>query len=81
MTFTHLVPNVFYTHLNDALKLFVECLGFRITHEEPGQHFYVIEKDGLRNGGALAGRKNPFRTQAFSETPPFGAPPGRQTWG
>ena len=50
MNFTKLVPNVFYRDVNDALKLFVDCLGFTITHNELQSHnpFCVIEKDGLR---------------------------------
>jgi hypothetical protein len=50
MNFTKLVPNVFYHNVNDALKLFVDCLEFRITHSElkSASPFCVIEKDGLR---------------------------------
>ncbi len=50
MTFTHLVPNVFYLHIHDALKLFVDCLDFKIEHDEISSKspFCVIEKDGLR---------------------------------
>lgn len=50
MRFTKLVPNVFYTDIKDALKLFVNCLEFTIEHNELGSDkpFCVIEKDGLR---------------------------------
>jgi hypothetical protein len=49
MTFTKLVPNIFYSDVKVGLKLFVECLEFAIVYndlnsEEP---FCVIEKDGL----------------------------------
>lgn len=49
MTFTKLLPNVFYTDINVGLKLFVECLEFSIGHDElQSEHpFCVIEKDGL----------------------------------
>ncbi len=50
MTFTTLVPNVFYVDINDALKLFVDCLEFQIEHDELRTHnpFCVIGRDGLR---------------------------------
>ena len=50
MTFTKLVPNVFYINIKDALKLFVDCLDFKIEHDELESEspFCVIEKDGLR---------------------------------
>ncbi len=50
MTFTKLVPNVFYKDITEALKLFVDCLEFTITHNElrSNRPFCVIEKDGLR---------------------------------
>ena len=50
MNFTKLIPNVFYTDINHGLKLFVDCLGFAVTHNEiaSAQPFCVVEKDGLR---------------------------------
>ncbi len=50
MNFTKLVPNVFYTDINAALKLFVDCLEFRIEHDElmSENPFCVIERNGLR---------------------------------
>ncbi|CAN5625081.1 hypothetical protein BH10BAC5_BH10BAC5_03150 [soil metagenome] len=50
MTFTKLVPNVFYADINDALKIFIDCLEFKIEHDElkSKNPFCVIEKDGLR---------------------------------
>lgn len=50
MNFTKLVPNIFYTDINDALKLFVECLEFTIEHDKLGSNhpFCVVEKNGLR---------------------------------
>ena len=50
MNFTKLVPNVFYVDIKDALKLFIDCLEFKIVHDElkSGSPFCVIEKDSLR---------------------------------
>jgi hypothetical protein len=50
MTFTQLVPNVFYADMKDALDLFVNCLEFKIEHNElkSDNPFCVIEKNGLR---------------------------------
>ncbi|MEO8112506.1 MAG: hypothetical protein ABI594_20825 [Ginsengibacter sp.] len=50
MTFTKLVPNVFYADIKDALKLFIDCLDFKIQHDElkSATPFCVIERDGLR---------------------------------
>lgn len=50
MTFTKLVPNVFYIDIKDALKIFVDCLEFKIEHDELKSKtpFCVVEKDGLR---------------------------------
>ncbi len=45
MDFNRLVPNVYYQNINDGLRLFVDCLGFRIGHEEltSKEPFCVIE--------------------------------------
>ncbi|TDQ06223.1 VOC family protein [Pedobacter metabolipauper] len=50
MDFIKLVPNVFYTDIDEGLKLFVDCLEFKVTHNELGslKRFCVLEKDGLR---------------------------------
>ena len=50
MNFAKLVPNVFYIDYKDALKLFVDCLEFKIEHNELElkNSFCVLEKDGLR---------------------------------
>ena len=49
MKFEKLDPSVFYTNLKDSLRLFVDCLEFKIVHEEfdSKSPYYVIEKDGL----------------------------------
>ena len=49
MNFTKLVPNVFYRDIQDALKLFVDCLEFKIEHDElkSDTPFCVIGRDGL----------------------------------
>ena len=65
MNFTKLVPNVFYVDINDALRLFIDCLEFSIEHDEltSEQPFCVIEKNGLRinlfENEALAKEHNP----------------------
>jgi len=50
MNFEKLVPNIFYVNITEGLKLFVDCLGFNIGHDElrSDQPFCVLEKDGLR---------------------------------
>jgi hypothetical protein len=50
MNFEKLVPNIFYVDITDGLKLFINCLGFMIGHDEiKSRHpFCVLEKDGLR---------------------------------
>lgn len=50
MNFSQLVPSVFYKNISDGLKLFVDCLQFKIEHEElnTSQPFCVLEKNGIR---------------------------------
>jgi hypothetical protein len=50
MTFEKLVPDIFYVDIADGLKMFVDCLGFEIGHDERNAKipFCVLEKDGLR---------------------------------
>jgi hypothetical protein len=65
MTFEKLVPNIFYRDINDGLKFFVDCLNFKIGHDEinSSNPFCVLEKDGLRinlfENAALAGEHYP----------------------
>jgi hypothetical protein len=65
MNFEKLVPNVFYVHITNGLKLFAECLEFTIGHDEikSAQPFCVLEKDGLRinlfENAELAKEHNP----------------------
>ena len=65
MNFTKLVPNIFYTDIQDGLRLFADCLHFEITHNEiNSKHpFCVLEKNGLRinlfQNEALAKEHNP----------------------
>jgi hypothetical protein len=44
-----IVPNVFYADIKDGLKLFVECLGFKVGYDDLKSEnpFCVVEKDGL----------------------------------
>ena len=50
MYFEKLVPNIFYVDINDGLKLFIDCLGFTIEHNEikSSQPFCVLEKEEIR---------------------------------
>ncbi|HLX05169.1 MAG TPA: hypothetical protein VKR28_06515 [Candidatus Binatus sp.] len=43
---TRLVPNIFYSSLNDGLDLFVKCLGFKILHQDAT--LAVVERDGAK---------------------------------
>lgn len=49
MNFNQLVPNVYYVNIKNGLKMFVDCLGFSIGHNEieSEQPFCVLNKDGL----------------------------------
>ena len=73
MNFTRLIPNVYYQDIKDGLKLFIDCLEFKIGHEElkSDNPFCVIEKDGLQmflfKHEELAQQHNPeFRLQTNS---------------
>jgi hypothetical protein len=50
MKFEKLVQNIFYVDITEGLKLFVDCLGFNIGHDElnASHPFCVLEKDDLR---------------------------------
>lgn len=41
-----LIPNIFYSDLKDGLELFVNCLGFKVLHQDA--KFAVIERDGAK---------------------------------
>lgn len=49
MNFTRLVPSIFYADINDGLKMFVDCLEFKIVHSDlnSSQPLQVLEKDGI----------------------------------
>lgn len=49
MKFTALVPNIFYIDIKAGLKTFIDCLEFKIVHDEinTARPFCVLEKDGL----------------------------------
>lgn len=70
MNFIRLVPNVYYQDIHDGLKFFVDCLEFKIGHEElkSANPFCVLERDGLQiflfQHAELANEHNPeFRLQ------------------
>jgi hypothetical protein len=49
MHFTKLVPEIYYADIQSGLKTFVECLEFRIGHDETNSDnpFCVVDKDGI----------------------------------
>ncbi|MES2379350.1 MAG: hypothetical protein V4553_22350 [Bacteroidota bacterium] len=49
MHFTKLVPSVFYADINIGLKTFVDCLEFKIGHQElnAASPYCVVNKGGL----------------------------------
>lgn len=49
MHFEQLIPTVYYENIHTGLKMFVDCLGFEIRHNElnSDQPFCVLNKDGL----------------------------------
>lgn len=49
MIFEKLVPNIYYTHIADGLKLFIDCLEFTVAHDEikSQEPFCVLVKDGI----------------------------------
>ena len=65
MNFTKLVPNIFYHDIREALKLFVDCLEFKIEHDEinSANPFCVVAKNDLRinlfQNAGLASEHNP----------------------
>ncbi|MFD2148231.1 hypothetical protein [Mucilaginibacter antarcticus] len=49
MTFTKLVPSVFYTDINIGLKTFIDCLEFTLAHQDlnAANPFCVVDKGSL----------------------------------
>lgn len=43
---THLIPKVFYDHLQDGLDLFVSGLGFKVLHQD--DDLAVVARDGAK---------------------------------
>jgi hypothetical protein len=43
---TRLVPNIFYSSLNDGIDLFVTCLGFQILQQD--KTLAVVQRDGVK---------------------------------
>lgn len=50
MQFTQLVPEIYYSDIRSGLKIFIDCLGFNMGHNELNSDnpFCVVDKDGLR---------------------------------
>lgn len=65
MHFEKLIPNVYYENIANGLKVFVDCLGFGIGHDEikSDQPFCVLSKEGssifLFEHSKLAREHNP----------------------
>lgn len=49
MKFEKIVPSVFYANIKDSYTLFVDCLDFKIVHDESDSSppYYVIKKDDV----------------------------------
>ena len=49
MKFEKIVPSVFYTDINDSYTLFIDCLEFKMMHDESdsASPYYVIKKDDI----------------------------------
>ena len=49
MKLIKVIPNIFYSDIQIGLNLFVECLGFKLVHSDPGagQPLYIVERDGV----------------------------------
>lgn len=49
MNFTRIIPSIFYVDIQTGLKTFVDCLEFRISHEElnSANPYCVVKKDEL----------------------------------
>lgn len=49
MKFEKITPSVFYNTIEDSFKLFIECLSFKIVHQELEIHapYCVVEKDNI----------------------------------
>lgn len=49
MNFEKLIPNLYYANIANGFKMFVDCLGFTVGHDEikSTQPFCVLNKEGL----------------------------------
>ena len=46
MKLTKVIPKIFYSDISTGVKLFVDCLGFKIAYQENDPNpFYVIRRD------------------------------------
>jgi uncharacterized glyoxalase superfamily protein PhnB len=41
-----LIPKIFYDNLDEALALFVDCLGFQVRHRD--EELAVVDRDGAK---------------------------------
>ena len=49
MKFEKITPSVFYSAIQDSFKLFIDCLEFKITHQEfeLNNPYCVVERDNI----------------------------------
>ena len=40
---TRLIPKIFFDHVDDGLDLFVDCLGFKVLHQD--EDLAIVERD------------------------------------
>jgi len=43
---TRLIPKIFFNRMSEGLDLFVECLGFKVLHQD--EDLAVVERDGAK---------------------------------
>lgn len=43
---TRLIPKIFFNHMSEGLDLFVDCLGFKVLHQD--ESLAVVARDGAK---------------------------------
>jgi len=47
MKMKKVIPQIFYSDINDGLEFFVEVLGFTIKYKEEKPGFYIVDRDDV----------------------------------
>ncbi len=47
MKLNKVIPQIFYSNINDGLDLFIEVLGFTVKYKEDQPPFYIVDRDGV----------------------------------